>query len=111
MPDDLLAKLGIRVRELRTARGLTQAALAERAGFRSSYFSHLENGLKGASIETLAAIAAALGVTLSELFVGVDQPAPSDFDRLATALAGQSPARQRIVLGILADALRLAAEP
>ncbi len=110
MSNDLLAKLGLRVRELRTSRGLTQAALAAQVGFRASYFSHIENGVKGATVETLAAVAAALGITLSELFVGVDQPMPDDVDRLSTALAGQSPARQRILLRILADALRLAAE-
>jgi transcriptional regulator with XRE-family HTH domain len=110
MSDDLLRKLGLRVRELRTARRLTQGALAERVGFRASYFSHIENGVKGATVETLAAVAAALGVTLSELFVGVDQPMPRDFDRLSTALAGQSPERQRLLLRILEDALRLGAE-
>jgi len=110
MAEDLLRKLGLRVRELRTAHGLTQAALAERVGFRASYFSHIENGVKGATVETLAAIAAALGVTLSELFLDVDQPMPRDFDRLSTALSGQSPERQRLLLRILEDALRLSAE-
>jgi transcriptional regulator with XRE-family HTH domain len=111
MTDDLLRKLGLRVRELRTARRLTQGALAEQVGFRASYFSHIENGVKGATIETLAAVAAALGVTLSELFLGVDQPIPPGFDRLASALAGQSAERQRILLRILEDALRLSAGP
>ena len=107
---DLLRTLGSRVRELRTHRELTQQELADRVGCRASYISHIENGLKGATVETLAAIAGALGVTLGELFLGVDQPVPEDFDRLATALAGQSPERQRILLRILEDALRLTAE-
>jgi transcriptional regulator with XRE-family HTH domain len=107
MPPDVLHKLGLRVRELRTSRGLTQEALAERVGFRASYFSQIENGAKGATLETLAAIAAALGITLSELFLGVDQPLPRELDRLSTALAGQSPERQRTLLRILEEALRL----
>ena len=109
MPQDVLHKLGLRIRALRTSHGLTQEALAERVGFRASYVSQIENGAKGATIETLAAIAAALGMTLSELFLEVDQPLPGEFDRLATALAGQSLERQRTLLRILAEALQLAA--
>lgn len=110
MPQDVLRKLGQRVRELRTSRGLTQEALAERVGFRASYFSQIESGTKGATIDTLAAVAAALGVTLSELFLDVDQPLPDELDRLSTALAGQSPERQRTLLRILEEALRLGAQ-
>jgi transcriptional regulator with XRE-family HTH domain len=110
MSHDLLRKLGLRIREIRTQHGMTQQQLAERVGFRSSYFSHIENGAKGTTLETLAAIAAALGMTLSELVLGIDQPIPQDFDRLSIALAGQSVERQRILLGILEGALRLAAE-
>lgn len=108
MSDDLHAKLGLRIRELRTRHGLTQQQLAERVGFGASYFSQIESGAKGATLDTLAAVAATLGVTLSELFLEVDQPFPKDYDRLSTALAGQSPERQRILLRILEEALRLA---
>ena len=111
MSQALLRKLGARVRDLRTRHGLTQQALADRVGFRASYVSHIESGAKGATIETLAAIAAAFGVTLSELFLDVDQPIAKDFERLQTALAAQSPERQRILLRILEDAIALSALP
>lgn len=110
MPQDVLRKLGLRVRELRTLHGLTQETLAERVGFRASYVSQIENGSKGATLETLAAIARALGMTLSELFLDVDQPLPNELARLSTALAGQSPERQRTLLRILEEALRLGAQ-
>lgn len=110
MSNDVLGKLGQRIREIRTLRGMTQGELAERVGFRASYFSQIENGGKGATLDTLAAVAAALGMTLSELVLGVDQPVPRDFERLASALAGQSPARQRLLLGILESALQLTRE-
>lgn len=110
MPHDLLHTFGRRVRALRNLHGLTQEALAERVGFRASYVSQIENGAKGATLETLAAIAAALGMTLSELFLDVDQPRPEELDRLATALAGQSLERQRTLLRILEEALRLSAQ-
>ena len=108
--EELLRKLGARIRALRTLHDLTQQELADRVGCRASYCSLIENGAKGATLDTLAAIASAFDITLSELFLDVDQPIPKDFDRLAMALAGQSLERQRILLGILADALRLAAE-
>ena len=110
MPHDLLHKLGLRVRALRTLHSLTQEALAERVGFRAAYVSQIENGAKGATLETLAGIAAALGMTLSELFLDVDQPLPEELDRLSTALAGQSLERQRTLLRILEEALRLGAQ-
>ncbi len=110
MPHDVLHKLGLRVRALRTLHGLTQEALAERVGFRAAYVSQIENGAKGATLETLAGIAAALGMTLSELFLDVDQPLPEELDRLSAALAGQSPQRQRTLLRILEEALRLGAQ-
>jgi transcriptional regulator with XRE-family HTH domain len=110
MATDLLRKLGLRIREVRTEHGLTQGELAERVGFRSSYISQVENGGKGTTLDTLAAIAAVLGMTLSELMLGIDHPVPDGFERLSIALAGQSPARQQILLRILADALRLAGD-
>jgi transcriptional regulator with XRE-family HTH domain len=110
MSHDVVHKLGLRVRALRTLHGLTQEALAERVGFQASYFSQIESGARRATLDTLAAIAAALGVTLSELFLDVDQPRPRELARLSTALAGQSPERQRTLLRILEEALRLSTQ-
>lgn len=70
--------------------------------------SSLERARKGATTETLAKLAAALDVTLSELFVGVDRPLPREAKRFETALAGQSPETQRHIFRILAEALDLA---
>jgi transcriptional regulator with XRE-family HTH domain len=86
---------------------MTQQELADRIGFHASYFSGIENGLKAPTVETLAQIAGAFGITLSELFLGIDQPRPADFARLATALAGQSAERQQILLRILEHSLQL----
>lgn len=108
MAADVLSRLGARVRELREARGLTQEALGERAECSWHYVSSIERGRKGATTETLAALAAALDVTLSELFVGVDRPLPREAKRLDTALAGKSTETQRRILRIVAEALDLA---
>ncbi|HWT92526.1 MAG TPA: helix-turn-helix transcriptional regulator [Solirubrobacteraceae bacterium] len=63
-----LVALGRAVRELRVARGLNQRELGERVGHNQrSYIGHVEQGRRNATYETLSAIAAALGVSLSEL--------------------------------------------
>ena len=51
----------------------TQEELAERAQISVSFLSMIERGERIPHVETLAAIANALGVTLSELFAGTDR--------------------------------------
>lgn len=68
-------RIGYRIRELRTQRPerWTQEDLAERARISVSFLSMIERGERVPHVETLAAIAQALGVTLSELFAGADE--------------------------------------
>lgn len=55
-------KLGARVRELRLAAGLTQAELARRTGIHRPNIARVEAGRHTPSLETLARLAAAIGV-------------------------------------------------
>jgi len=55
-------KLGGRVRELRLAAGLTQAELARRTGIHRPNIARVEAGRHTPSLETLARLAAAIGV-------------------------------------------------
>ncbi len=52
---------------LRQWRGLTQEALASKAGITQAYLSLLESGKKGGNVATLRAIAEALGVSLDDV--------------------------------------------
>jgi transcriptional regulator with XRE-family HTH domain len=68
-------RVGTRIRELRTqgARRWTQEELAERAHISVSFLSMIERGERVPHLETLFALASALEVRLSELFLdGVD---------------------------------------
>src|SRR5487761_106399 len=56
-----------RIKTLRKEKGLTQEALAQRAGLPQSHVSKLENGRHSPSSVTLEKIAKALGVASSEL--------------------------------------------
>ncbi len=63
------ARLGDRVREQREALGLTQEALAERAGIHDRSVGVVERGESNVTLATLVALAAALEMPLSALFV------------------------------------------
>lgn len=64
---EFLKKLGYRIRSLRKALELSQEKLAELAGIHPTYVSEIELGKANASICVYDTIAAALGLTLSEL--------------------------------------------
>jgi transcriptional regulator with XRE-family HTH domain len=61
-------RIGLEVKRLREASGLSLRAFADRSGFSPSFISQLENGQVSPSIASLAKIGAALGITLPELF-------------------------------------------
>ena len=60
--------LGQRIRNYRTARGLSQEKLAELSGCHHTYIGQLERGEKNATIESIEKISEALKVSLSTLF-------------------------------------------
>jgi transcriptional regulator with XRE-family HTH domain len=60
----MLLLLGKKIRELRKAKGWTQAQLASAANITPEYISKIETGAKSASIMTLDSIAKALSVEL-----------------------------------------------
>jgi transcriptional regulator with XRE-family HTH domain len=66
--------LGARINALRTTRGLSLRELARLVGTSAAFLSQLERGTSGATVGTLARIAEALGITLSELFEPEAQP-------------------------------------
>lgn len=58
---------GKHLRELRTSTGLSQEALAEKAGLHRNYIGHLERGEKTASLDVLIRLAAAFDMSLPRL--------------------------------------------
>jgi len=67
----VLATLGKTIRNRRKAYGLTQEEFAERAGLHRTYVADVERGARNVSILNVVWIARALGVTLSDLCVGM----------------------------------------
>jgi len=59
----------------RTRRGLTQAALAKAAGISQPYLAQIEGGDRTGTLETFAALARVLGVTIDDLVMNYSRQA------------------------------------
>ena len=65
-------QLGMRIRFLRQQRRWSQEDLALNASINKNYISDLENGRRNPSLEILERIASTFGISLAELFKGVE---------------------------------------
>ena len=61
--------LGLRVKELRSVKSITQEELAERSGMFRTYMSRIESGLANPTLTMLHTLAGALEVPITDLFV------------------------------------------
>jgi transcriptional regulator with XRE-family HTH domain len=68
--DEIVARFGVRLRELRLARGMSQAELAGQADVTTNYISRLEGGGAAPGIDLVARLAQALGVAIADLLPG-----------------------------------------
>ncbi len=60
-------QMGKTVRQIRQAKGLSQAELAKRAGLSREYINKIEAGKYDPPLSTITALAEALGVTAGKL--------------------------------------------
>ncbi|MGF7048395.1 transcriptional regulator with XRE-family HTH domain [Paenibacillus sp. DS2015] len=65
---EILKLVGERIKDIRKLRGLSQEALAEKAGFNQSYIGFIERAERNISMMNLEKIAGALDVGVYELF-------------------------------------------
>src|SRR5271163_5037766 len=73
--------LGGRLREIRTARGMSVRELARRAGCSASLVSQVERGVTAPSAGVVYTLANELGISLDFLF-GTDDVEPGELPRL-----------------------------
>ncbi|MFY9212461.1 MAG: XRE family transcriptional regulator [Aestuariivita sp.] len=66
--------IGRQVRALRTRQRMTGADLAAQAGLSVGMLSKIENGVISPSLQTIQALSHALGVPLTALFAGFEEP-------------------------------------
>ena len=69
--------LGIRIRQLREQQGLSQRRFSLMLGMDRTYLIAVEHGRRNIAIDNISKIANGLGVTLSELFEGIDANVPA----------------------------------
>ena len=110
-----MSPIQIRLRELRTAKGLTQVQLAKLCGMPQSTISRIESGsTTGVDFETLDRLAAALGVHPSELIVygqiPFDYRGRTYIVHDATAQAEAVPAGVTVVWGIQGEGITFPSE-
>ena len=63
----LLIAFGRRIKELRTARGLSQEQLADETGFHRTYVGMVERGERNLSLSNVAVFAKTFELSVSEL--------------------------------------------
>ena len=62
-------RMGDRIRQLRTEKGVSQTELAEKAGLAQPHIVRIEQGRYSVGLDTLQAIAKALGCTVDIIAV------------------------------------------
>jgi transcriptional regulator with XRE-family HTH domain len=100
----LRARLGRTLREARDAVGLTQRAVATKAGIGDKYLSRIERGLTTPSLLVAQRLSAALGVGLDQL-VALPRPERSELaSAISRLLDGRSPSEleraERVLLAL-----------
>lgn len=100
-------RLGENIYRLRTARGMSQGALAEALGVSRQSVSKWETDAAVPELDKLQKLSALFGVSLDELVTGAPPESPPTApDAPAAASSGEMPARQ--VVGIILLALAFA---
>lgn len=68
------SRIGIRIRQVRKARGWSQDVLAKKCGISMSFLGHIERGTRIMSLETFVSICDALDTEADELLWGNAHP-------------------------------------
>lgn len=101
---DITIYLGKRIRELRNQQRMSQEELGFKAGISAAHLGQIERALKNPTVETVDRIAAALGVSLGDLFsketVSPLRSQPT-IAKIEAQLVGMSEDEQRIVLRVI----------
>lgn len=68
---DICRRFGLRLRQLREGRGLSQEAFADLCDMDRTYLSGIERGVRNPSLRNVSRIATALQLPISQLFDGL----------------------------------------
>ena len=65
---DIKVKVGLRIKEIRIKKKITQETLANITGLDRTFISHIESGKRNVALETLEKILFGLGIDFSTFF-------------------------------------------
>lgn len=99
-------RIGRRVQQLRKARGLSQADLADITEMSVAYISHIETGVKRASLESVVRIANALNVTVDQILNGNQKGNPHEYKSELGILIDDCNGYERGVIHDIAEAVK-----
>jgi transcriptional regulator with XRE-family HTH domain len=106
--DPLNLEIGLRIKGIRKAKGLSRKELANKASITEQSVLYIETGKRGLSSYTIRGISLALNVT-SDLILFGQQDTKDHIDYLSQALVSLTDEEQRsarIVVDTLAEVLR-----
>jgi transcriptional regulator with XRE-family HTH domain len=83
--------IGNVIEKIRSERGVNQAELASKAGIRANTLGDLENRRKNSKLETLEAVAEALGYSVGELYSELDRSLKSKQPKSDLAVSSSCP--------------------
>ena len=103
--------LGMRIRDIRRLRGMTQEAMSEQLNISPQHMSNIENASKNPSLNLLANITEVLDVTMDELMIDSypeDKRKKDDFlsKEFAILMEGCNGKEKRIVSDVLAGMIQ-----
>lgn len=101
---DIAKQLGQRIRELRTKQHMSQEELSFKAGISPAHLGQIERALKNPTIDTIAKIAAALDIPISDLFTMEEVsavPQNTTVSKINAQLLSMSEEEQKDILRII----------
>ncbi len=81
-------KIGMRIRQVRKAKGWSQDELAKRCGISMSFLGHIERGSRVMSMDTFVSICSVLDAGADELLWGEASPSGAALDMWGSARKG-----------------------
>ncbi len=111
-----MLNIGLRIREARKTKGLTQVYLSQKTGLDQAYISRIENGMAEGGPSQILSIARTIGVPIAQLYDDQDDAAKrvaglSD-EAIEYARAWQTlPKDQRLAMKVAVEFLGQMKEP
>ncbi len=105
---EIVTRFGVRLREVRLSRGMTQAELGRQAHVSVAYVGRLEQGKAAVGLDLLDRLATALGCPIADLLPGAATPPDTDSvlkDQIRRLLDGLLDSADQAMLLLLSQLL------